>query len=183
MPTYVPRTNSNGMAGSPYYYSMNPYYLNGWGLPNCTCYAWGRWAEILGQAPPSSLGYGNAENWFPSTGSGLVKIPASDPNCIPKLGAIACWADGPYSGYGHVAVVEQIDPDGKIHTSNSGYNYLYFYMRSGYRSTNYGQASGYRFQGFIYLPDSYDPPPEPYPPYPPSKLDKPLWFYLKRKPF
>ena len=38
---YVPRLTSAGMRGNPYWYSRNPLYLAGYGLPNCTCYAWG----------------------------------------------------------------------------------------------------------------------------------------------
>lgn len=38
---YIPRLNDNGMMGSRYWYSnTNPFYASGYGLPNCTCYAW-----------------------------------------------------------------------------------------------------------------------------------------------
>lgn len=173
-PDFIPRLNSNGMVGSKYWYdsNWNPYYPAN-GLPNCTCYAWGRWAEIM-DAVPTGLSLRNAENWYADT-TGYNK------GQTPKLGAIICFADGPYSGLGHVAVVEQIDADGTVTFSNSAYNGQYFYLRSGKAENNYGYESAYRLQGFIYLPDEYDPhPPQPIPP---IKFNKPLWFYCKRKPF
>lgn len=174
METFSPRLNSNGMAGSKYWYNSNwnPYYPEN-GLPNCTCYAWGRWAEIM-DVVPNGLGRHNAETWWSET-TGYNK------GQTPKLGAIICFADGPYSGLGHVAVVEQIDSDGTVTFSNSAYNGQYFYLRSGKAEDNYGYERAYRLQGFIYLPDEYNPhPPEPIPP---IHFEKPLWFYCKRKPF
>ena len=38
---FEPRLTSAGMRGNPYWYSRNPFYQAGYGLPNCTCYAWG----------------------------------------------------------------------------------------------------------------------------------------------
>ena len=70
----------------------------------------------------------------------------------PKLGAVACWADGPFSGDGHVAIVEQIDPDtGVITCSNSAYGGEYFYLTH-LSPPDYLPAAGYVFQGFIYNP-------------------------------
>lgn len=175
---------------NPYWYSnMNLYYSNGFGLPNCTCYAYGRWIEIMGgTVPTSDLGSGNGKDWFPNTNSNGIypKISASDPNCQPRLGAIMCFAGG-RRGLGHVAVVEQIDADGTVWTSNSAYQNqsLYFYLRHGKRSNNYGHYDGYvpyRFQGFIYLPDEYSPTPSPEPT-PEHAPKKPYWFYLGRWPF
>lgn len=174
MAEYIPRLSSAGMVGNPCWYdsSLNPYYPDN-GLPNCTCYCYGRWAEILNRKP-EGLSLYNAEEWYATT-TGFLKGP------LPKLGAIICFADGPYSGLGHVAVVEQIDADGTVTFSNSAYNGQYFYLRSGKAENNYGYEWAYRLQGFIYLPDDYDPhPPQPIPP---SHFKKPLWFYCKRRPF
>lgn len=33
---YVPRLTDQGVRGNPYWYSRNPFYLAGYGLPNCT---------------------------------------------------------------------------------------------------------------------------------------------------
>ena len=47
---YVPRMSAPSRS-SKYYTSGNPYYTTGYGMPNCTCYAWGRAYEILGKKP------------------------------------------------------------------------------------------------------------------------------------
>lgn len=182
---YTPRLSRNSptpMMNNPYWYSgtYNPYYTAGFGLPNCTCYAHGRWAEIM-NAYPTGLApnHGNAETWYNDT-------TAYQKGTVPKLGAIICFANGPYLGKGHVAVVEQIDADGTVHFSNSGYtrkpslwNQLYFYTREGKASNNYGYERGYNFQGFIYLPDDYTPPDDPPTP-DPNVRRKPLWFWTRR---
>ena len=147
---YIPRLDDEGMEGSPYYYSKNPFYLAGYGLPNCTCYAWGRFWENADINHDFSnrptLSTGDAEDWFGYTADGYERGQE------PRLGAVACWADGPFSGDGHVAIVEEIDPDtGVITCSNSAYGGQYFYITH-LSPPNYLPASGYRFQGFIYNP-------------------------------
>ena len=146
---FEPRLNSNGINGNPYWYSRNPFYLAGYGLPNCTCYAWGRFWEIADidrdYSNRPTLSTGNAEDWFGYTGDGYER------GNEPRLGAIICFADGPFSGDGHVAVVEQINDDGSIVTSNSAYGGEYFYTQT-LHPPYYLPASGYVFQGFIYNP-------------------------------
>ena len=149
--SFVPRLDDTGMLGSPYWYSLNPFYLGGYGLPNCTCYAWGRWWEESDPdrlyTNPPALSTGNAEDWYGYTADGYER------GSTPQLGAVACWADGPFSGDGHVAIVEQINPDGSIVTSNSAYGGAYFYTQTLY-PPDYLPATGYVFQGFIYNPDA-----------------------------
>ena len=148
---YVPRLTDAGMRGNPYWYSRNPFYQAGYGLPNCTCYAWGRFWEI-GDANRQyvnrpELSTGNAEDWYNHSDS-------YERGSAPALGAVACWADGPFSGDGHVAIVEEIDPNtGVITCSNSAYGGAYFYLTT-LSPPNYLPAAGYRFQGFIYNPYS-----------------------------
>lgn len=162
MAEFVPRLTSNGMHGSKYWYSdKNPFYPAGYGLPNCTCYAWGRFWEISDVLPhlPTSDG---GQWWFDVSGY--------DVGQTPQLGAVACW-DNPV-GAGHVAIVEEIHEDGTITLSNSAWQSTYFYLtRGGY--PNWGGPSGYNFQGFIYNPE------QPIPPTPSKKSKMPLWFYLK----
>lgn len=148
---YIPRLTDSGMRGNPYWYSRNPFYQAGYGLPNCTCYAWGRFWEI---GDPNqqyinrpTLSTGNAEDWYGYTADGYQR------GSTPQLGAVACWADGPYSGDGHVAIVEEIHSDGSITCSNSAYGGQYFYTTRLY-PPDYLPAAGYRFQGFIYNPYS-----------------------------
>lgn len=150
---FTPRLNDNGMYNNPLWYSNNPFYNSGYGLPNCTCYAWGRFWEISGGNAPR-LSLSDAENWY-AYNDGYER------GNIPKLGAVICFADGPYSGAGHVAVVEQINGDGSIVTSNSAYGGQYFYTQT-LQPPNYLPESGYAFQGFIYNPSGGgDTPPEP----------------------
>lgn len=133
-----------------YYYNQNIFYQCGYGMPNCTCYAWGRWYELLGIKP--KLYTGNAETWYPKGKA----YDGYERGQTPKLGAIACWSKGvagnSSDGAGHVAVVEEIYPDGSILTSNSAWKGTNFYTKKiakGYK------VNGYTFQGFIYPPIEY----------------------------
>lgn len=168
---YEPRLNSDGMSGNPYWYSQNPFYLAGYGLPNCTCYAWGRFWEISDTDHDYSnrpnLSTGNAEDWW-RYNDGYERGQE------PELGAVICFADGPFSGDGHVAVVEQINDDGSIVTSNSAWGGSYFYTQT-LQPPHYLPASGYVFQGFIYNPYAGVSPS----PSPPTSEQKP-WL-LKRE--
>ena len=127
-----------------YWYGSNPFYKAGYGLPNCTCYAWGRFYEILGKKPALSLS--NAENWYGhKDGYSRGKTP--------RLGAVICWAKGKVGngsdGAGHVAIVEAIYEDGSILISQSGWKSSRFWtskVAKGYKK------SGYTFLGFIYNP-------------------------------
>ena len=165
---YTPRLNDDGMQGNPYWYSRNPFYLAGYGLPNCTCYAWGRFWEIADSNHDYSnrpnLSTGNAEDWYLNTSDGYSR------GQTPQLGAVICFADGPFSGEGHVAIVERIKSNGDIVTSNSAYGGEYFYTQT-LHPPLYLPATGYIFQGFIYNPFAgVDPGPSP------SFIQKPwLW--------
>ena len=92
----------------------------------------------------------------------------------PRLGAIMCWGN---SGAGHVAVVERVDDDNQVYTSESGWGSSAIFWNQIRTNDNgrWGCASNYWFRGFIYLPDdvqeiieggSPDPGPEPTPPEP-----------------
>ncbi len=129
-----------------HYYSDNIFYKCGYGMPNCTCYAWGRWYELLGTKP--KLYTGNAKTWFPKGES----YDGYKRGQTPKLGAVACWSN---SGAGHVAIVEEIYSDGSILTSNSAWKSTNFYTKKINKGYNYGS---YKFQGFIYLPIEFDEP-------------------------
>ena len=121
-------------------------------LPNCTAYVWGRWYEIMKKLP--KLSTGKVETWYSYTSDGYQR------GSEPKLGAIMCWSgtssansDGK-GGRGHLAVVEKINSDGSIKTSESAYGdsrYWWTTTRSK-GNGNWGQGSAYTFQGFIYCP-------------------------------
>lgn len=128
-----------------YYYTQgNIFHQYGLGLPNCTAYAWGRFYEISGTYP--NLSTKDAERWY-DYNDGYER------GQTPKLGAVACWRKGSATsdadGSGHVAIVEEIAPDGTINTSNSAYGGSYFYLKT--IEPPY-TLSGYTFQGFIYNP-------------------------------
>lgn len=171
---YVPRLTDEGMEGSKYWYSDgNPFYAAGYGLPNCTCYAYGRWWEITGERP-IDLSLGNANTWWD------VGVERGIPHgSTPRLGAIICFYYSDDDGGGHVAVVEQINADGSIVTSNSAYGGTYFYTQTlyppDYKTADGWPSYGY-VQGFLYLPDSYEPP---IPPTPSRAKPMPFIYYLK----
>lgn len=128
----------------PDFYSQNPFYQSGYGMPNCTCYAWGRFKEILGSKPKLSLS--NAENWW-------AHKDGYERGQTPRLGAVICWRKGRAGvsgdGAGHVGVVEQIIGN-KIVVSMSSWKGTRWYLRTfTIGSYNY---SGLVFQGFIYNP-------------------------------
>lgn len=149
-PEYIPRLTSDGMRGNPYWYSRNPFYQAGFGLPNCTCYAWGRfWENADINADFSNrpnLSTGNAQDWFGHTSDGYER------GNVPALGAIACYSGGDFSGLGHVCVIEEIHDDYCV-TSNSAYNGSYFYLVNIALNGTYPYGH-YHFQGFIYNPYS-----------------------------
>lgn len=151
MAQFNPRTDSSGMQGSSYYYSANPFYQAGYGLPNCTAYAWGRFYEITGVRP--KLSTGNAYQWWGYTADGYAR------GQTPKLGAVMCWY---YTPGGHVGVVEKIYENGDVLCSMSGYSSgIYFWTERITKASGYNRAynpSGAYFQGFIYCPTEFADP-------------------------
>lgn len=151
--SYNPRLTSDGMEDNPYYYSKNPFYTSGYGLPNCTCYAWGRFWEISDTnkdyTNPPTLSTRNAENWYPFTDDGYER------GSTPRLGAIICWRKGVAGdsddGAGHVAVVEEVFDNGDITISQSAWDGGYFWTQKLTASENYA-IPNQTFQGFIYNP-------------------------------
>lgn len=116
---------------------------------NCVGFAWGRFYEITGTRP--RLSRANAENWYGYTQDGYKRSKT------PALGAVICWAKGKVGvgsdGAGHVAIVEEIKPNGDIVTSNSGYKSKRFWMQTFTKASGYAMK-GYTFQGFILPPDA-----------------------------
>lgn len=147
-PSFTPRLDSNGIEGSFYWYSENPFYQSGYGLPNCTCYAWGRFWEIsdhngTGENKPT-LPTGDAGTWYPNV-TGYTKSQS------PQLGAVICW-NHTGGGAGHVGIVEQINEDGSLLISNSAWGGSFFYLMTVYPSNGYDINENYSFQGFILNP-------------------------------
>lgn len=152
MAKFAQRTEAPS-ADNTYYYANNPFYKSGYGLPNCTCYAFGRFWEVKGGDIPS-LSWGNAEEWYGHTSDGYER------GQTPKLGAVICWRKGvagdSSDGAGHVEVVEAINEDGTIITSGSAYNGFMFRRKTRANDGNWGGGSAYTLQGFIYNPVTFD---------------------------
>lgn len=121
-------------------------------LANCVGYAFGRFNEIAGNTGMTLLAPRNAELFVQ-----IAKQQGLTVSQTPTLGAIMCWQKGGTlngaDGAGHVAVVEQINPDGSVTTSESGYNYKAFYTKTRSKGNgNWGQGAAYKFLGFIKNP-------------------------------
>lgn len=132
---------------NPFFFSSkyNPFVGTAFGPPalthNCTWYAYGRFGEILGRRP--ALPTGNADSWYNA-------CTAYEKGRTPKVGAVVCWRYTNGS-YGHVAIVEEVKPNGDIVTSNSGWRGAPFWMQTWTRASGY-QGGMFRLQGFIYQP-------------------------------
>lgn len=148
---YTPRLTELGILNNPYWYARNPFYQSNVGLPNCTCYAWGRWWEVsdpnVQYVNRPNLSLGNAKEWYGYTQDGYER------GQTPKLGAVICFAPSAGSSrVGHVGVVEVIYSD-HITTSNSDYGGTYFYLENLYPDANGKYHHDvYTSQGFIYNP-------------------------------
>lgn len=162
---FTPRLSSDGMEGEKYWYDGNPFHTAGYGMPNCTCYAWGRFWEISDLADGTkdysdrpTLPTGDAGEWFSS-------VTGYETGQTPKLGAVACWSDDT-GGAGHVAIVEEIAENGDITVSQSGWESDYFWTNTKQASNGYSYTNR-TFQGFIYNPHitvvTPDPEPDPDP--------------------
>lgn len=139
---FVARLASPDGTNQFYFSDMNVFYASGWGMPNCTAYAYGRAYELLGTKP--NLSSGNAEDWF-DYNKAHNYYPYGD---TPKLGAIACWS---HDNGGHVAVVEKIE-DNTITFSNSGYPSTMFYTNEiSANDSNASYNDSWNLLGYIYI--------------------------------
>lgn len=149
---YYNRLSSGGYSGA---IQGNPVCQGLDTLANCVGYAAGRFNEIIGkekfvyfQYPP------NAEDFYDTGIKQGLTVGQS-----PKLGAIIVWAKGKTwtaaDGAGHVAVVEKINTDGSIITSESGYGCAnpFWTTHREKGNGNWGCGTEYRFLGFVYQPD------------------------------
>ena len=149
-------------------------------MPNCTCYAWGRFWEESNQDindmsnKPTQLPLSDGGQWWQdAVSSGYYQTGQT-----PELGAVICFSDN-YGGAGHVAIVEEINSQTQeITCSNSAWQSTFFWLS--YITPVQGQYdwSHYTFQGFI-----YNPFVSPTPPVPPSQriIRKFPWAIYSRK--
>lgn len=138
--------------GNPYYNrSLNIYSQKGYGMPNCTAYAYGRIYEITGEPP--LIKSGNAGDWwFTNKRNNYYEYGKE-----PKLGAIACWSN-------HVAVVEKIEGS-SVTISESHWGGRYFNTKTYSSPYNSYQT----FYGYIYASDSI------------FEIEEPVYSYTQEK--
>lgn len=126
-------------------------------LANCVGYANGRFGEIMNKGYIPYQLVCNAENFIEKAQAYGLKISNK-----PTLGGIMVWQKGSLSsgdGAGHVAIVERINSDGSIYTSESGWGGPTFFNTT--RNNNngrWGQGSAYSFRGCIVNPSVNDEP-------------------------
>ena len=116
-------------------------------LANCVGYANGRFNEIYNEITGNrSNKYNtlncNAENFIERAKSAGLEVGQT-----PRAGAIMCWQKGGTlngsDGAGHVAVVERVNSDGSVYTSESGYGSSAFWNQSRYTTNGrWGIGSG-----------------------------------------
>ena len=150
-------------------------------LSNCVPYSAARFNEIGKYGCWKYLKYPpNAENFIEKAqGEGLT-ISKN-----PSLGAIIVWQKGATlsgnDGAGHVAVVEVINADGTIVTSESGYNAKnpFWTTTRNNKDGNWNGGSAYKFRGFVVNPAVVkqepvvaEPTPEPTPDPEPEPVNK-----------
>lgn len=148
---FIPRLSEDGILNNPYWYKDNRYYQAGYGLPNCTCYALGRWYEIQGSSAPFNFpGYWDGGDWFEM----CEKAGYQTSKDVPMLGACMSWKHG---SAGHVAIVEQIkyNEDGTVYsviTSNSAWQGDFWYPQEILASNGWKYRNDQTFNGFGYHP-------------------------------
>lgn len=124
-------------------------------LRNCVGYAYGRFNEIVGAGMMLYLAPVNAEKFIQYMNH---KTKGLTYGMTPKLGACMVWQKGATllgsDGAGHVAIVEQINDDGSVITSESGYGAKKAFWTQKRDNSNgrWGEGRGYKFLGFIYNP-------------------------------
>ena len=136
---FVPRTTAPDK-NNAYYYSRNPFYSAGYGMPNCTTYTFGRVYEWLGAKP--KLSRGSAGQWWWYNKNNRIYAYGSE----PRLGAVACWDQWDETN-GHVAAVEAITAD-SISLSESFWEGSYFVYAT---YSDLSDAYPMRFLGYIYV--------------------------------
>lgn len=136
------------------YNSSNPTgYLGLNVLPNCTGWATGRFAEIIGEPRCQFLGNTNAKNYYQ-----LAVRQGLEVGQEPRLGACAVWDDGQY---GHVGIVERLLGEDAFLMSQSGwFSRIPVWWGTHYRGasknwvngTDYTWMKNYKIVGFVYNP-------------------------------
>lgn len=127
-------------------------------LPNCTGYATGRFAEIIGEPRCQYLGDTNACNYISLARKQGLKISKK-----PVQGGVMVWSGGS-GGYGHVAPVEATIGDDISVTSESEYfgkPFVVYTRKFGdgnWRDGCYWMDKSYKYLGCIINPATEEEP-------------------------
>lgn len=156
MRTSRPSNNKNyivtGSGGWNTCIKGNPLYAPANALANCVGYASGRFNEIINIARDTSGCTYKTLNCNAINFKERAEVAGLKTGSTPRRGAIMCWGN---SGAGHVAIVERVDSNNQVYTSESGWgsNTIFWNQIRTNNNGRWGLSSGYYFRCFIYLPD------------------------------
>ena len=181
--SYVPRLSQvtpTQIWRNPYWYGpTNGFNSRGNGLPNCTCYAYGRWTELNNGIPVHGLTKsGNGGSWYDMSAQSLRA--GNDARTV-QLGDILVFA--PTSNAhpaGHVSVVEEVNLTASrpyVKVSESGYRRplssyppnmsWYFHVGTHYIDDNFRdgwiRSYGYYLKGMLRFLNNPGSPSYPIP--------------------
>ena len=121
-------------------------------LANCVGYASGRFNEIINIARDTTGCTYKTLNCNAVGFKERAEAAGLKTGSTPRRGAIMCW--GKDGGAGHVAIVEAVNNNNSVYTSESGYGSTAFWNQTRTNSNGkWGCGNGYYFRCFIYVPD------------------------------
>lgn len=174
MRTTRPANNKNfitrGSGGWNTCIKGNPRYQYADALANCVGYASGRFNEIINIARETSGCTYTTLNCNAVNFKERAEAAGLQTGSTPRRGAIMCW--GKEGDAGHVAIVERVNSNNSVYTSESGWGSSSIFWNSTRTNNNgrWGCGAGYYFRCFIYLPsdvqkaiDAEEPKPTPTP--------------------
>lgn len=174
MRTTRPANNKNfitrGSGGWNTCIKGSPRYQYADALANCVGYASGRFNEIINIARETSGCTYATLNCNAGNFKERAEAAGLQTGSTPRRGAIMCW--GKEGDAGHVAIVERVNNNNSVYTSESGWGSSSIFWNSTRTNNNgrWGCGAGYYFRCFIYLPsdvqkaiDAEEPKPTPTP--------------------
>lgn len=174
MRTTRPANNKNfitrGSGGWNTCIKGSPRYQYADALANCVGYASGRFNEIINIARETSGCTYTTLNCNAVNFKERAEAAGLQTGSTPRRGAIMCW--GKEGDAGHVAIVEKVNNNNSVYTSESGWGSSSIFWNSTRTNNNgrWGCGAGYYFRCFIYLPDDVqkaidaeEPKPTPIP--------------------
>mgnify|MGYP003004805223 FL=1 len=157
MRTTRPANNKNfitrGSGGWNTCIKGSPRYQYADALANCVGYASGRFNEIINIARETSGCTYTTLNCNAVNFKERAETAGLQTGSTPRRGAIMCW--GKEGDAGHVAIVEKVNNNNSVYTSESGWGSSSIFWNSTRTNNNsrWGCGAGYYFRCFIYLPD------------------------------